>query len=148
MEFVVKKRQDGLFEPHTKRAQERAIKVPVGALCKTEHTRGRNYGNLSRFHVFIDMLWENLSDEWQEKFKNQDNFRYAIEFLAGAVDGIPLPNNEIIQKVKSISYDNMPDENEFKKVFSDVIDAALKYNRDWTKKEIIERVEYEIMGFV
>jgi len=148
MEFVLKKRPDGLIEPGNEFAEEKLAKIKAGTLFKGEYVGTRNYGNLQRYHVFIGKLWDNMDDEMKLRFKNDERFRKALEWISGNREIIPRKNGDDVQIVGSVSYESVPSEAEFKELFSKLIDAALEYFPTWTRADMIGIIEQEIIHFI
>ena len=139
---------NGHFYPASKQDEEICQKIPPATLIKCEYVKGRNYQNLQRLHVLFHILWENMDNDWQKYFGTIDNFRYSVEWDAAIIDIFPTMDGKKIRRLKSISYESMKTEEEFRDAFSKIIDSLLKYFEKWTKKEMIKSVENEIINFI
>ena len=147
MTFMLRKNNYGTFEPASEYDGDAASKVKVGNLIKCENNRNRNYANLQRYMVFISTLWDNMDDDMQRRFGTKDKFRKALEYLAGWRESLPRRYGTTIEIAASISFDAIKDETEFQEVFSKVIDAALEYFPSWTRADMQNLVQNEIMLF-
>ena len=147
MQFFLKKASDFSASPASEFDVEKFTKVTVGHLIKCEYVKSRNYRNLQRYHVLIAILWENMDIDMQNRFVTKDRFRKALEYLAGYVDRLPRKDGTYIEIVGSIAFDVIKSEHEFQMVFSKVIDAALEYFPTWTRADMRNAVENEILNF-
>jgi hypothetical protein len=148
MSFTLKKHSDGSFHPVDEHSQEESIKVPYGALIKCEFIKNRNYGNLQRYHVAIDVAWKNMLDEYRERFSSKDKFRKFVEGMAGHCTEYKLKDGSIMRVVDSISYESIKSEDEFNEIFDRVLDVLIKFTPAWTKEDFVNVVEQELLGFV
>ena len=98
----------------------------------------RNYENLQRFFVLV-----NITFDMQDHFEEKEAYRYWLIMKAGYFDTIIAPNGNTIYKAKSIAFESM-NENEFREVFSAVIDVFLKqFGTGQTENDILQ-----VIGFV
>ncbi len=148
MIFFMKKASAFVASPAGSVAEESFEKVKPGDLIKCEYIKSRNYENLQRYMVFIEILWQNMEESIQAKFGNKDNFRHAIEFSSGAREKVfDFDTRQYVESRKSISFESM-DEIAFKAIFSSIIDTALEFFKNWTKPDMLEVVENEIINFI
>ena len=148
MKFFMSKQTDEIAIPADAIQETSWSKVPPGALIKCEYVKSRVYGNLQRIHVMFNLLWQHADESTVARFGTVDNFRYAVEYAAGIIDVVPnVGGTGYITRVKSLSYDSIEDENEFKEIFSRITDYCLREFPTWTKDELHEIVENIILGF-
>lgn len=126
----------------------------AGTIISAEIKQSRNY----KFHRKMMALFKAVNDNLPEpepiEYKgkmiqpvnNFDTTRKYLTIMAGYSDLIVFPNGKVRAEAQSLAYDNM-DAETFEKLYSAVIDAALRLMGDkWTGAEL-ERVTDEIMRF-
>ena len=139
MDFFLKKVNGGVV-PAGALDEQKLAKIPDGELFKCSYVKARNDGNHARFFAFINILFNS-----QDKFKDETVFRRYLQCRAGY--GIPVEIGGVSMIMPdSIAYDRL-DEIEFRKLFSRVIDAALLEFTAWTREEMIEIIEQQIIDF-
>ena len=148
MNFTLKKHTDGSFWPNDEYSQESAVNVPYGALIKCEFVKSRNYGNLQRYHVAIGVAWENMLDEYRERFSSKDKFRKFVEGMAGHCTDYKMKDGSTMRVVDSISFESIKSEDEFNEIFDNVLNVLLKFTPAWTKDDFVNVVEQTLIGFV
>jgi len=141
MIFILKKTGEGAAFPGNDFDRDDFDKVPPGADIKCEYVKTRNYQNLKRYFAFIKILFKS-----QDRFKDKDVFRKYLEVRAGY--GIPAVIGDVKMIMPdSISYERL-DELKFRKLFSRVIDAALVEFPTWTRVDMLDIIQNQIINFM
>lgn len=150
--FVVTESKDIL--PHSDDTFDYIQRRKPGTIISADMKISRN----SAFHRKAMALFKAVNDNLPEpepiEYKgkmiqpvnNFDTTRKYLTIMAGYSDLEIYPNGKVRAEAQSLAYDNM-DAETFEKLYSAVIDAALRLMGDkWTGAEL-ERVTNEIMRF-
>tara|TARA_R110000772_G_scaffold262104_1_gene381005 strand:- start:256 stop:693 length:438 start_codon:yes stop_codon:yes gene_type:complete len=121
MQGLVRKTPYG-FEPCGEEGQKVHKSMAIGDLCSVEHNRHRNYKNLQRLFVFFGTVFD-----MQDHYDNEEKMRDWVLIAAGHCDVVISPNGEASVKVKSISYQKLPEEEKFRELFTKCITAVINY---------------------
>ena len=92
----------------------------AGEVVSADVKQVRNYENLKRFFSFV-----NITYDMQDHFEVKEAYRRWLTMKAGYFTTIVTPKGEAIFTADSISFENM-EEDEFRKLFSTVIDVFLR----------------------
>jgi hypothetical protein len=104
-------------------------------LCEIKCTR--SYPNHKRFFKFLQIAFD-----LQEHFTEPEHFRRWLQIEAGYYTTIVSPNGDVKFISDSISFEKM-DEDEFKKLFSTVIDVFLReLGTGVTEQKLIEIIHF------
>jgi len=106
-----------------------------------EIKENRSGGNHRRFFRFI-----NTAYDMQSHFDNDKLFRKYIEMKAGHYDSFIAPNGKQVYIPKSISWHELNDEQEFRKLFKECITAYLNFYNKY-QGELSENNFYQIIDF-
>lgn len=102
--------------PLTDSDKSKFSKIGQGEICQVEIDRKRN----TLFHrKFFAML--NIGFENQDTFNSFDIYREYILIAIGFCEVFILPNGLPNYKAKSISYEKLPDNSDFEKVYNDAL---------------------------
>lgn len=98
----------------------------------------RSAGNHRRYFAFIAQAFD-----MQEHFDNPDIFRKYLELKAGHYDMVVSPaNGDTAYWPRSISWEKL-DEDEFKRLFSEVVNAFMKvYGHSLDERQINQMMSY------
>jgi len=108
-----------------------------GEVIVAEIKIARNYENHKRFFAFLDMTFG-----MQEHFEVEEAYRKWLTMKCGYFDTIVAPNGKTIFIAKSISFENMP-EDEFQKLFSTAIDIFLKeFGNGLSENDILQAIGF------
>ena len=124
MEFYASK-CDGVLIGVSEDDQQKIAGLGRDTVVKCETNKNRNYKNLQRFMVFIGIAFD-----MQEKETNIDSLRTIIEIRAGHYIVVGRTDSTFYLAPKSISFEKMTDEEEFKAVFKKCIDAYLNWRNE------------------
>ena len=131
MSTIVQMRRKGSTLIPTSEHDEEALRGGLGEdeVVMATLRKARHPANHRRFWVLMDMLYENT-----DKFGSVDELRGYLMIASGHCRTLIDHNGRVNYWPDSIAWEKM-DELEFRRVFKDVIDAALKYvvpgwNRD------------------
>ena len=106
---------------------------------KIEITTPRNYMFHKKYMALINLVFKN-----QDKYKEIDAMRYAIQMAAGYYKEVIMLSGTTLYFPVSISFAEM-DQEKFEQLYSDVLDVILqKVLRGITKEDI----ELEIQSFM
>lgn len=86
-----------------------------------DYKKKRNAGNHRRYFAFIK-----ASFDMQDEYDCPSIWRKYIQMKAGFFDEVVTAKGVVMYWPQSISWEDL-DENEFKKLFDDVVNAFLKY---------------------
>jgi len=124
----------GTLVPANEEAEEIIKGMKQGQPIKLRYAFPRNYENHKRFFVFVKTTFD-----IQDHFPNMEHYRKWLVMKSGHYAIITAPNGYQIFDAASLRFDKM-DEVEFRKVFSDCIDAFLGVWGDKISREELERV--------
>ena len=116
MKFLLVKKGIYLI-PATDADKEKFCKVGQGEFVQGEFNKKRNYKFLQKFFVLINIGFENQDFE-----KNIGLYREKVMIQVGCCDTFFLDNGQINFKAKSISYDAIPDDQEFERIYNLAVD--------------------------
>lgn len=91
-------------------------RVPNGELVNITFTANRKYKFLQKYHVMIRATFD-----MQDTYKILAQWRAVVTVGSGHCDFVPGKNGEIVAIPKSISYNSLPDEAEFQKIYEDAL---------------------------
>lgn len=101
--------------PADEEAKQIMRRWKIGETLKCAVRKPRCYTNHKRYFALLNLTFEN-----QEKYRNFEHFRKAVQIAAGHVDELITLDGELLLMPKSISYDAL-DELEFSKVFAETM---------------------------
>lgn len=151
--FLVKSKNGGLY-PADDEARKYLKRRKPGQAFSCVVTQVRNYKFLQKFMVLISAVHDALPEPAKIKIKGveiqpistKESVREFLTVAAGYHDVYGYPDGKVRVRAKSIAYENMEEE-EFEKLYSAVIDAALKnLPKHWSDEEL-NRVANEILRF-
>ena len=96
-------------------------KIPEGAEVYIEYIKSRSPGNHRRAFAFFNMVFD-----MQEHFTDMNPMRKWLTMKAGYYTEIVAPNGKIVFIPKSIAFDKITDEDEFRALFSKIIDVVIR----------------------
>lgn len=154
-ELLMTKTPSGALMPASEEEAEKLRKIKSGATVRCDIRQMRNY----QFHKKFFSLVKFLFDIWEESVPrrlyrgvevrpNLDRFRKDLIILSGRYDATYNVRNEVRLEAKSISFANMSEE-EFERLFSDVINIALErvINRPDLSEEKIREYCDQLMQY-
>jgi len=115
--YLVKNRS-GLFTPYDNSDYEESKKIPIGSTIKA--MPARNY----EFHKKMFALFK-LAHENQDKIESFEAYRKILLIKAGYYHEVPTKNGEAYFIPKSLSYDQMNQE-EFSACYQEVLNVVAK----------------------
>jgi hypothetical protein len=125
--------------------------IKNGEIVSAEIKRPRNYEFHKKFFALLNYsyeCWEPEELEYRGRpvGKDFDRFRKDIIILAGYYDVVTNIKGEVKAEAKSISFGKMEEE-EFEKLYSDVINVILKHILTNYSRDDIDVMISEIIGF-
>lgn len=127
MDFLAQISETNKFTPLGAEAFKKSLKLKIGDYVKIETWKERNIQFHRKYFGFLNTVIYFLpEDEKFDKLRNINYLREEIMFLIGAVDIHVSMDGEQHMKAKSISFKSMDNE-EFEKIYTDSINAALKH---------------------
>jgi hypothetical protein len=155
VEVLLVKRADGSFWPADQEQAEKAAKLPVGKLIRSDMKRVRNPRFLRKFFALLQVGYEHWEPPLKE-YKGHpvestfQNFRDTVTILAGYFNVSTGLNGNVRVTPKSISFGSMPEE-EFEQLYNAAIDVLLKnvlvrYTRAQLDAVVTEKVD-RLLGF-
>lgn len=151
--FLVKSKNGGLY-PADEEARGYIKRRKPGQAFSCVVTQVRNYPFLQKFMVMIGVIHDALPEPESivikgreiQPISTKDSTREFLTVAAGYRDVYGYPDGKVRVRAKSIAYENMKEE-EFEKLYSAVIDAALRnLPAHWSEDEL-NRVANEILRF-
>jgi hypothetical protein len=112
MKFEVVKKGIYLI-PFGSSDKEKFAKIGQGEICTIDFKKNRNYLFHKKFFSLLNIGFEN-----QDKEDNFDFYRAKVLIAIGHCDTIALDNGTFTFIPKSISYDAIPDNNDFETVYN------------------------------
>ena len=143
MIFFVRNTENGLI-PLYYSDQFEIKKLKIGEDYKVEIKKARNIGNHKRYFALIKLTWLNLPECFDDAFPHPENLREALQIEAGYFETSVLFDGSIQKKDKSINFETLG-EDEFKELFSNVLDVIFKYILPHNTKEEFEQ---EVINFL
>lgn len=113
-------RTDYGLRPASDEAARVLAQYKMGDEILLEHKRGRNAKNHRRFFAFV-----NLTFEWQDQYEDPEIWRKVLEIAAGHFDTVVDKNGQTHFWPKSIAWEDLDDEDEFRALFGRVVNAYL-----------------------
>lgn len=115
------KQYDGSFQPRDKESAEWAAKKKIGSAHEVKESETRNYRFLKKYFGMLNMAFEN-----QEQFPTVETLRKAAQVDAGYYDLEGHLDGTYSKIARSIAFGSMSEE-EFSKLYSDVLNVILKH---------------------
>lgn len=110
--------------------------VPYGEVM-ADIKKNRNPGNHKRIFAFFRQTFD-----MQDDFDNPEQWRKYMQMKAGHYELVVAPNGNEMYWPLSIDWDKL-DEIEFKKLFTEIVNAFIKYyGRDLSDLQINSILEY------
>jgi hypothetical protein len=91
-------------------------KIGQGEIVQVEFDKKRNTAFHRKFFALLNIGFEN-----QDSFDSFEIYREYILIAIGFCIVFIAPNGQPNYKAKSISYENLPDNNDFEKVYNDAV---------------------------
>jgi hypothetical protein len=143
MKLYLRNTETGLIPLYDSDLYERK-KLKIGEDYEVEIHKARNIQFHKKYFALIKCAWLNLPEQYDELYPHPDNFRKAVQIMAGFYDTYYLLDGTQIIDTKSIAFDSM-DEIEFKEVYSKVLDVIIKNILPLNTEQEIEQ---EIFNFL
>lgn len=122
------------FKPAFESDIELSKKIKLNEVYEYEFKQPRNYMFLKKFFALVNLVYQN-----QEQYNNIEHLRRDLIIESGNYYLRHDLNGVEVREAKSISFAKMS-QNEFDKLYSDVIDVIVKYF-NFDKEEILINVE-------
>lgn len=155
MKLYLRKVGGGALIPDNDETAEWLQKLPLGQVLGGEFSRPRNYKFHKKLMALFKVCFDHFTDqyEWNVKYRGMkvepsfDMFRKQLTILAGHYDATYDIMGRVRLEAKSLSFANCSEE-EAEKIYSDVINAALKqvYRRSISEAQLRKIVD-DIIGF-
>jgi len=151
MKGYFRKMPGGTLVPDNDETVEYLQKVKTGAVLSGEFKQPRNYKFLQKTMVLFNFCFEHFAERMGEvglEYKGQrahpskDRFRKDLTILAGHYTVTYDIQGRVKAEAKSLSFANCSEE-EAERIFSDVINAALRHvvTVGFTEQELRETVD-------
>lgn len=111
--------QDGL-RPASDEAVRVVMQYEIGDEVLIEHKRGRSAANHRRFFAFV-----NTTFDWQDTYADREIWRKVLEMQGGHFDVVVDLKGNTHYWPKSIAWDELDDEQEFRDLFNRVVQGYL-----------------------
>lgn len=137
MKAIFVRTRDGLLASSAE-AMRICAQYQPGEEVLIEHKRGRSAGNHKRFFAFV-----NLTFDWQDTYEDKTIWRKVLEMGAGHFDTIIDMRGNVHMWPKSIAWDELDDEQEFRDLFGAVVNAYLsRYGQQLSEAQINMVVQF------
>lgn len=90
----------------------------IGEVYRADVVKPRSYKHHCLAFALLTLTFQNLPERHSRSFASFDQFRKAVAMEADHTESFVSLNGEILTVPKSLSYDSIPDDVEFGKVFS------------------------------
>lgn len=133
-------------------SQEALDDLKAGTVYQVKLTASRKYKFLQKAFVLVWYafeIWEpNQEYKGQVVQKNLERFRDDLTILAGFYDLVPTLKGEVKAVAKSWSFSSMPDDEDFSKLYSGLINVVLaRVLQGYSGEELDDIVNNIIHGF-
>jgi len=130
MKEIYLRKGRGNLIPADDEAEEYLTGLKLGEVVRCQMVKPRNYKNLQRFMTLVRLLYDAFEPteatyKGEVVEKNLERFRHDLTILAGYSYATYNINGDVRVHAKSISFGSMT-EDEFKALFSSVIDVGLR----------------------
>ena len=115
MKFDCAKKGIALY-PATDSDKAKFAKIGQGEICQVEFNRKRNTLFHRKFFALLNIGFEN-----QDTFESFKIYREYVLIAIGFCEVFVLPNGQTNYKANSISYEELPDNNDFEAVYNDTL---------------------------
>jgi hypothetical protein len=143
MKLYMRNTEKGLIPLYDSDLHEKK-KLKLNEYYEVEIKKARNIEFHKKYFALIKLAWLNLPEQYDELYPHLDNFRKAVQIMAGFYDTYYLLDGTQIIDSKSIAFDSM-DELEFKEVYNRVLDVIIKNILPLNTEQEIEQ---EIFNFL
>lgn len=156
MKGYLRKIPGGMLVPDNEETAEYIQKLKVGAVVSAEIVQPRNYKFLQKtmclfgycFDVFSEQMEANpIEYKGMKAEPSFDRFRHDLTILAGHYEATFDITGKVKLEAKSLSYGKCT-EQEAERIYSDVINAALKqvFRMSMTEDEL-KRIVDQLLGY-
>ena len=116
MKAIFIKSHTGSLVPTDEAALRIVNRYGPGEEVLMEHKRGRSAANHARFFKFLQITFD-----MQEDYQSLETWRFILECAAGHGEYVMNFEGKSVFIPKSIAWDKLTDEDEFRTVFSNVV---------------------------
>lgn len=109
------------FEPADEPSRDSCRKYKVGEAYRADIVKPRNYRDHCHCMALLTLTYENLPEQYENRWPTFKAFRRAIAEAAGYVEEYVTMEGEIRRIGLSLSYDSIPDNVEFIQVMGDMM---------------------------
>ena len=137
MECFLAKTPSGLLLPVDEDSKQKIDKLKKNQIIHVKYRIPRNYENHKKFFAFLKATFD-----MQEHFDTFEHYRKWLIMKAGWYDAIVTPQNKTVFVAKSISFDQM-EEDDFEKLFSTCIDVFLQeLGKGMTRDDVLRVIDF------
>jgi hypothetical protein len=105
-------------------SRETARKYKVGQVYKADVSKPRSYKSLCLFQALVSLTYQNLPDNYHILWPTPQKFRRMLAEAVGHVEEYATRDGEIKTYPLSVSYDDIPDEVTFTRVFTQMMSVC------------------------
>lgn len=136
MKVYLRKTLSG-WEPADDEAKAVYRKHKLGDVVRGDITKPRNYQHHKQYFALLNLTYEN-----QDRYRNFEHFRKAVQIEAGHVDELITLDGQVVLLPKSIDYSTL-DELEFSVVFGQTMTVCARILGDLELQDL----EQEVMRY-
>lgn len=143
MEIYVQNTEKGLVPLYDSDDFEKR-KLKLNEKYKVEIKKARNIKFHKKYFSLIKCAWLNLPERFDELYPHPENFRKAVQIMAGFYETYFLVDGTQIIESKSIAFESISEE-EFQDVYNKVLDVILNNFFPENNREDFENEIYKFL---
>lgn len=125
MKFNLTKDNAGLI-PATDKDRQKLNKVGLGEVFACKTIDQRNYKLLQKYWVLMDFAYENLPEKYDGYWATVEDFEEEVlKAIGWKTVSKDFRGNDVV-KAKSISYESVPDDETFSKIYKRCLDLICR----------------------
>jgi hypothetical protein len=114
------------FTPSDEPSVEAAKRYKLGEVYRADIVKPRVYKDHCRCMALLSLTYENLPEQYENQWPTFQAFRRAVSEAAGYVEEYVSLEGEVRKSGLSLSYDAIPDNMDFLRVFADMMTVCTK----------------------
>lgn len=129
------------FAPADEAGREVHLRYKLGQVYRADIVKPRSYQSHKLCMALLDLTYSNLPDKYHNTWPTPRTFRRMLADAVGHIEQFTTIDGEVDKVVLSLSYDDIPDEVSFQRIYKSMLDVCAHLLKISNLTELQEEVE-------